>query len=81
MATTDSGQAATKPDYSKTNRALIIWGVVLVAVIALTVVFVQMRAARADAERTDAYYCTLEGVGPYDKAPETGMRCWELLDD
>jgi len=81
MATTEDEQAATKPDYSKTNRALIIWGAVLVAVIAITVVLVQMRAARADAERTDTYYCTLAGVGPYDKAPETGMRCWELLDN
>lgn len=81
MATTENEQAATTPDWSKTNRALIIWGAVLVVVVAVTVVFVQMRAARADAERTDTYYCTLEGVGPYDKAPETGMRCWELLDD
>jgi hypothetical protein len=81
MATTDSEQTATKPDFSKTNRALIIWGAVLVAVIAITVVFVQMRAARADAERSDTYYCTLAGVGAYDKAPQTGMRCWELLDD
>lgn len=78
MATTESGQAATKPDCSKTNRALLIWGIAIAVLIAAVVVFVQVRAAQADAERVDGYYCTLEGVGPFDRAPETGKLCAEL---
>lgn len=81
METTGNEHAAVKTDFSKTHRALIIWGIALAVVAALVVVFIQVRAARADAERVDGYYCTLEGVGPFDKAPETGKRCWELLDD
>lgn len=79
MATTGTETTATKPDFSKTNRALLIWGIVIAALVAAVVVFVQVRAAKADAERVDGYYCTLEGVGPLDKAPETGKRCIDLL--
>jgi len=76
--TTGTETTATKPDYSKTNRALLIWGLVAAALIAAVVVFVQVRAAQADAERVDGYYCALEGVGPFDRAPETGKLCAEL---
>jgi hypothetical protein len=31
--------------------------------------------------RTDEYYCTLSGVGPYDRGPETGELCIDLLGD
>lgn len=33
---------------------------------------------RAADRRSDGYYCTLAGVGPYDRAPRTGELCIDL---
>jgi hypothetical protein len=31
--------------------------------------------------RTDEYYCTMSGIDPYDRGPETGELCIDLLGD
>lgn len=49
--------------------------VVLVLVIALVVT---VRARQADDARTDGFYCTLAGVGPFDRAPKSGRLCIDL---
>ena len=41
----------------------------------------QAAQERASDRRTDEYYCTMSGVGPYDRGPETGELCADLLYD
>lgn len=52
-----------------------------VLVIALLAVFVvnRVQTQRAHDRLSDAYYCTLSGVGPMDHAPKTGALCADLL--
>ena len=62
------------------TRAAMVWaGLALVALIAYGL------AARAEAQRrdlmVDELYCTLSGIGPFDRAPETGRYCADLLYD
>lgn len=60
---------------------------VAVTVIAVLVVFgasiliAQGAQERASDRRTDEYYCTMSGVGPEDRGPETGELCADLLYD
>ena len=59
--------------------------VAALAAIALVVLAVWGFSARAEAQRqatmTDVFYCTLSGVGPFDRGPETGRMCADLLYD
>lgn len=57
----------------------ILGALVLAAVIVVAIS--QANAARAKSERIDGYYCTLSGVSPLDRGPETGRLCADLLDD
>lgn len=41
---------------------------------------VQVYEAREQDRRTDGYYCTFEGVGPLDRAPQTGERCIDVKE-
>ena len=50
----------------------------VVAVIAAFVVVNRVQAQRADNLRTDQLYCTLSGVGPFDRGPNTGKLCMDL---
>jgi hypothetical protein len=70
---------ATRASFRRTNRALLIAGAIAVLVIGIVIAVVQMNSARADAERTDGYYCTLSGVSPMDRGPETGDLCADIL--
>lgn len=56
--------------------------VVLAALVVLAVGGLITRAGqqREDDRRSDTYYCTLTGVGPYDRGPATGELCVDLLD-
>lgn len=58
---------------------MILGALALAAVV--VVVISQANAARAKGERVDGYYCTLSGVSPFDRGPETGRLCADLLDD
>lgn len=63
----------------RTNRALLIAGAVLLVVIGVIALVMWQNDRREAAERTDQYYCTLSGVGPTDRAPETGRSCADLM--
>lgn len=54
---------------------------VTVAVVLLIALVVTVRGHRADDARSDGYYCTLAGVGPFDRGPNTGRLCMDLLND
>lgn len=34
---------------------------------------------RASDWRTDEYFCTMTGIGPLDRGPETGELCADLI--
>lgn len=53
--------------------------VAVLAVMAVVIGYAAWDKAREDAERVDGYYCTLSGVGPSDRGPETGRLCSDLL--
>ena len=63
---------------SRNERIALAVTVVLVVVIALVVT---VRGRQADDARSDGYYCTLAGVGPFDRGPNTGRLCADLLND
>lgn len=53
---------------------------VAIAVVAAVAIVGNARSQQAaDDERSDVYYCTLSGVGPYDHGPKTGRLCADLL--
>lgn len=62
------------------QRVWIIWVAVVVAVLAI-VVIARVQDVRAQDRRTDTLYCTLSGVGPFDRGPNTGKLCADLLSD
>jgi len=62
------------------TRAAIAWAVV-VLVVAAVVIGARVHAVRAENTRVDTLYCTLSGVGPYDRGPRTGRSCADLLRD
>lgn len=49
------------------------------AVFAVWGLIAQSGQQREDDRRSDTYYCTLSGVGPYDRGPATGELCVDLL--
>lgn len=63
----------------RVNRALLIAAAVIAAVVIGVLVFARISANREEAEQIDGYYCTLSGVGPLDRAPETGKLCADIL--
>jgi hypothetical protein len=52
--------------------------VVVAVVVAVVVVWVQISQARERDRLTDEFYCTLSGVGPLDRGPNTGELCVNL---
>lgn len=40
----------------------------------------QAAQERASDRRTDEYYCAQAGIGPLDRAPETGELCADLTN-
>lgn len=62
------------------TRAFVVWPTVIAAVVT-GIVVTQVQEAREDAERVDGYYCTLSGISPSDRAPETGRLCADILAD
>lgn len=55
--------------------------IVLAALVAAVVwaLLAQMAQQHASDRRSDEYYCTLSGVGLFDRAPATGELCADLL--
>lgn len=70
---------ATKASFKRTNRALLIAGVIAALVIGVVIAIVKIGEANEQAQRTDEYYCTLSGVGLLDRGPETGDLCADIL--
>lgn len=70
-------------DVSRARKSRTGWWAVL-AVIAVTVVIgfaLDAKAQREQDARSDVYYCTLSGVGLFDRGPNTGRTCLDLLSD
>lgn len=66
----------------KTRSRARIW-LVVVLVIAAVIAAVAFRAVaeqRAEDRQVDGYYCTLGGIGPLDRAPNTGERCIDVIE-
>lgn len=60
------------------GRQILIWTLVAAVVIAVFVVWQQIQA-KADRDRTtDEFYCTMSGVGPFDRAPNSGKSCLDI---
>lgn len=55
---------------------IVLLGAVVVAV-GIWAVSAAVEAREAD-QRSDEYYCTMEGISPLDRAPATGERCVDL---
>ncbi|MFE5309697.1 hypothetical protein [Isoptericola sp. NPDC056605] len=70
---------ATRERFRRTNRALLIAAAVLVVVVGVIALVAWQQNQREAAERTDGFYCTLSGVSPYERAPETGRLCADIL--
>lgn len=70
---------ATTRDHS-TRNALIVLAVAVVIVLAVVLVS-NIQAQRARDVRVDEFYCTLSGVSTYDRGPETGRTCFDLMTD
>ncbi len=75
MTDTTTGQQRA---WWRTRRRIAAIAAVLVLAIG-AVVWSQVAAARAEDRRVDELYCTLSGVSPMDRGPETGIRCADLL--
>lgn len=52
----------------------------MLAVVLVAFVISNVVEQRARDRGTDRFYCTLSGVGPLDRAPNTGERCIDLQD-
>lgn len=74
-------QAQEKIAGKSQTRRLIALGAAIALVLIALVVQAKISADRESAERVDGYYCTLSGVTPMDRAPETGRLCAEILGD
>lgn len=55
--------------------------VVAALLVAGTVWVLTLKASqdRESGRRTDSLYCTMSGIGPTDRGPETGELCADLL--
>lgn len=71
----DDRFATIRINRTHARRALIVLAVVMVATL---IVWNRVSAARAHDRLVDSYYCTLSGVGPYDRGPNSGELCIDL---
>lgn len=69
------------PARTQQKRSPWVAAVVALVVVGLIAVFVvtRLQASAASERRSDEYYCTLDGIGPMDRAPNTNERCIDLL--
>lgn len=70
-------RAQTAAETQRTTRRIVAVGAALLAAIAIYL-FVQNQSRAADDRQSDVYYCTLEGIGPFDRAPNSGELCADL---
>lgn len=67
---------ARKPWWRTTEAK--VWGAIVLAVL-VVVVWAVVQQQRERAMQVDRLYCTLSGVSPLDRAPETGRTCADLM--
>jgi len=72
--------AKTTGWWTKSRVIAVVAAVLLVAGI-VWVLNVQATQDRESDRRVDSYYCTMSGIGPGDRGPETGELCADLLYD
>lgn len=77
----ESGSAAVAPATPRLSRRF--WLIAAAVLVALVAVFVVVRVqdVRAQDRQTDVYYCTMDGVGLFDRGPNTGKLCADLLTE
>ncbi len=63
------------------NDAKAVWITLVILAVITVGVFVAVRISqeRTNDLRTDELYCTLSGIGPFDRGPNTGRLCADLL--
>lgn len=63
------------------NDAKAVWITLVTLAVVIVGIFVVVRLSqeRAHDRLTDKLYCTLSGVGPFDRGPNTGRLCADLL--
>jgi hypothetical protein len=61
-----------------TNRKVIAVLVLVALVIAAILIGSKVQERNAQDRTADEFYCTLSGVGPFDRAPNTGKLCIDL---
>ncbi len=79
MAEEQTVQLKAETPWWKTNVGsfVLVWGAIALVAVAVFVV-VQVRAQNAHDQRVDEYYCAQEGIGAFDRAPNSGERCIDL---
>ena len=79
MAEEQTTQPQAETPWWKTNVGsfVLVWGAIALVALAVFAV-VQVRAQAAHERGVDEYYCVQEGVGPFDRAPNSGERCIDL---
>lgn len=67
---------------SKPRARTRVWvmAALLLAVVAALVIRAGVEA-RAQDRIVDRYYCTMSNVGPLDRAPQTGERCIDVIEE
>lgn len=76
--TSEQTQAASWWTAGRTVAVIVLAAIVVAVVWALVA---QAGQQRESDRRTDQLYCTMSGIGPADRAPNTGELCGDLLND
>jgi len=69
------------PSWWTMGRTAIVIALGALVVLGVLALVAQVAQQREDDRRTDGYYCTMSGVGPLDRGPNTGELCADLLYD
>lgn len=79
MAEEQTAQPKAETPWWKTNVGsfVLVWAAIIAVGLAVFAV-VQIRAQNAHERGVDEYYCVQEGVGPFDRAPNSGELCIDL---
>lgn len=74
---TDTQAKATPWWKTNVGSFVLVWGAIALVALAVFAV-VQVRAQAAHERGVDEYYCVQDGVGPFDRAPNSGELCVNL---